>query len=155
MKDTDPIIINEQYHGCWWPGTTRSYGSRSHVIDLVPRNIPTKTLQGGMPFSLRWRHNGCDGVSNHQPHDCLLNRLFRRRSKKHRSASLAFERGIHRGPMNSPHKWPVTRKCFHLMTSSWISSDGKNAYAFQLKIYNLIWLEVMSGVCSTCQFENG
>ena len=24
----------------------------------------------------------CDGVSNHQPHDCLLNRLFRRRSKK-------------------------------------------------------------------------
>ena len=31
---------------------------------------------------LRWRHNGPDGVSNHQPHDCLLNRLFRRRSKK-------------------------------------------------------------------------
>ena len=32
--------------------------------------------------SLRWRHNGCDSVSNHQPHDCFLNRLFRRRSKK-------------------------------------------------------------------------
>ena len=31
---------------------------------------------------LRWRHNGCDSVSNHQPHHCLLNRLFRRRSKK-------------------------------------------------------------------------
>ena len=31
---------------------------------------------------LFWRHNGRDGVSNHQPHDCLLNRLFRRRSKK-------------------------------------------------------------------------
>ena len=30
---------------------------------------------------LQWRHNGRDGVSNHQPHDCLLNRLFRRRSK--------------------------------------------------------------------------
>ena len=29
-----------------------------------------------------WRHNGRDGVSNHQPHGCLLNRLFRRRSKK-------------------------------------------------------------------------
>ena len=40
---------------------------------------------------LRWRHNGHDGVSNHQPHDCLLNRLFGRRSKKrskHRVASL-------------------------------------------------------------------
>ena len=32
--------------------------------------------------SLRWRHNGRDSISNHQPHDCLLNRLFRRRSKK-------------------------------------------------------------------------
>ena len=28
------------------------------------------------------------------------------------SASLAFEWGIHRGPVNSPHKWPVTRKMF-------------------------------------------
>ena len=32
--------------------------------------------------TLRWRHDKRDGVSNHQPHDCLLNRLFRRRSKK-------------------------------------------------------------------------
>ena len=42
-------------------------------------------LQGSMPYksaSLHWRHNGHDSVSNHQLHDCLLNRLFRRRSKK-------------------------------------------------------------------------
>ena len=32
--------------------------------------------------TLRWRHDERDGVSNHQPHDCLLNRLFRRRLKK-------------------------------------------------------------------------
>ena len=32
--------------------------------------------------TLRWRHNDRDGISNHQPHDCLLNRLFRRISKK-------------------------------------------------------------------------
>ena len=32
--------------------------------------------------SLQWCHNGHDGVSNHQPHHRLLNRLFRRRSKK-------------------------------------------------------------------------
>ena len=31
---------------------------------------------------LHWRHNDHGGVSNHQPHGCLLNRLFRRRSKK-------------------------------------------------------------------------
>ena len=35
------------------------------------------------PFSITvWCHNGRDGVLNHQPHDCLLNRLFRRISKK-------------------------------------------------------------------------
>ena len=39
--------------------------------------------------------------------------------KQQSSASLAFVRGIHRWPVNSPHKGPVTRKCFHLMTSSW------------------------------------
>ena len=32
--------------------------------------------------SLQWRHNGRDCVSNHQPRRCLLNRPFRRRSKK-------------------------------------------------------------------------
>ena len=33
-------------------------------------------------ITLQWRHNGRDSVSNHQPHDCLLNRLFGRISKK-------------------------------------------------------------------------
>ena len=33
--------------------------------------------------------------------------------RKHQSsASLAFVWGIHRGPANSPYKWPVTRKMF-------------------------------------------
>ena len=31
---------------------------------------------------LQWRHNECDSVSNHQPHDCLLNRLIMHRLKK-------------------------------------------------------------------------
>ena len=46
-----------------------------------------------------------DGVSNHQPRDCLLKRLFRRRSKK---TSKLRVTGLCVG--NSPHKWPVTRK---------------------------------------------
>ena len=33
-------------------------------------------------------------------------------SKHQSSASLAFVWGIHRGPVNSPHKGPVTRKMF-------------------------------------------
>ena len=42
-----------------------------------------RTSNGENPFSsLQWRHNGRDGFSNHQPHDGLLNRLFRNRWKK-------------------------------------------------------------------------
>ena len=33
-------------------------------------------------------------------------------SKHQNSASLAFVQEIHRGPVNFPHKWPVTRKMF-------------------------------------------
>ena len=63
--------------------------------------------------TLQWHHNKRDCVSNHQPRDCLLNRLFRLRSKKTsklRVTSLCA--GNSPGPVNSPHKWPVTRKMF-------------------------------------------
>ena len=63
--------------------------------------------------SLQWRHSGHDSVSNYQPHDCLLNHLFRRRSKitsKLRVTGLCA--GNSPGPVNSPHKGPVTRKMF-------------------------------------------
>ena len=61
-----------------------------------------------------FHYNGRDSVSNRQPHDCLLNRLFRRRSKKTstlRVTGLCVQ-GIHRGPVSSQHKWTVTRKMF-------------------------------------------
>ena len=63
--------------------------------------------------SLHWRHNNHDGVSNHQPHACLLNRLFERRSKKTSKLRVTgLCAGNSPGPVNSPHKGPVTRKMF-------------------------------------------
>ena len=71
------------------------------------------TCTGTTLWLLQWRHNGLDSISNHQHHDCLLKHLFRHRLKKTQSStSLAFVRGIHRRPVNSPHKGPVTRKIF-------------------------------------------
>ena len=62
---------------------------------------------------LRWRHNDHDSVSNHQSHGCLLNRLFRRRSKKISKLSVTgLCAGNSPGPVNSPQKGPVTRKMF-------------------------------------------
>ena len=48
----------------------------------VTCDVTRYRLQGWDTQTLQWRHNEHDGVSNHQPHDCLLNRLFRHRSKK-------------------------------------------------------------------------
>ena len=68
-----------------------------------------------------WRHNERDGVSNYRRLDYNSTICSCADQRKHQSsASLAFVMGIHRGPVDSPHKGPVTRKLFpHLMTSSW------------------------------------
>ena len=64
-------------------------------------------------IKIRGRHIQRDGVSNHQPHDCLLNRLFRCRAKKISKLRVTgLCRGIHRWPVNSPHKGSVTWKMF-------------------------------------------
>ena len=72
------------------------------ALDLCSPNGKVSSQQ----IATLWRHNEHDGVSNHQLHDCLLDRLFKRRSKKTSSA------GIRRWPVNSLHRWPVTRKMF-------------------------------------------
>ena len=77
---------------------------------------------------LQWRHNERDGVSNHQPHECLLNRLFKAQIKENIKAPRHWPLweefiDVHRWPTNSPHKKAVTRKIFHLMTPSWYSND--------------------------------
>ena len=99
------LLIKNRIIGFSFPGISRHWNG---LKSLLWKTSILSTI------SLLWRQNGCDGVSNHQPRDCLLNRLFRRRSKKklQSSASLAFENGIHLWPVNSPHKGPVTRKMF-------------------------------------------
>ena len=64
-------------------------------------------------FALQWRRNERDGVSNHRRFDGLLNCLFRRGSKKTSKLRVSgLCEGIHRWPVNSPHKGPVTPRMF-------------------------------------------
>ena len=51
---------------------------RQKVKQVHHTSVPSDC--GHSPLPLHWRHNDHDGVSNHQPHGCLLNHLFRRRS---------------------------------------------------------------------------
>ena len=56
------------------------YDANNKAVDALSPYV-TRTWTA-IALALLWRHNGPDGVSNHQPHDCLLNRSFRCRLKK-------------------------------------------------------------------------
>ena len=119
---------------------------------LVSKQQSTATLQ--------WRHNGRDSVSNHQPHDCLLNRLFRRRSKKTSKLSVTG-----RWPVNSPHKWPVTRKMFPfddvilkimciVTTENDLSSKCRVKMKLMLSGYTCLLCSLYSSIFSHYKSEN-
>ena len=92
-------------------------------------------------FTLRWRQNGRNSVSNHQPGHCLLSLLFGRRSRKTsklRVTGLCV--GNSPGPVNSPHKGPVTRKMFpfdDVIMITW--------FKFKLHETYLIWTAYPQG----------
>ena len=78
--------------------------------NVPPRYFMQKSF---VQDSLQWCHDGHDGISDHQPHYCLLNRLFRRRSKrisKLRITGLCAGNSQLTGEF--PHKGPVMRKMF-------------------------------------------
>ena len=81
--------------------------------------------------SSQWHHNGHDGVLNHQPYYCFLNRLFRHRSKK---TSKLCVTGLCVG------NWPVTSEFPAQMAS----------YAENVSIS---WHHHVKLTWSCCQFQ--
>ena len=86
--------------------------------------------------------------------------------RKHQSsASLAFVREIHRGPVNFPHKWPVTRKMFPLddviMRHGWPNHNNPpmtDCMNKTIKAKDMVWIFVWHILCwynliSTSIFE--
>ena len=61
---------------------------------------------------LHWRYNDHDGVSNHQPHGCYSTVYSDADKKKSKLRVTGLCVGNSPGPVNSPHKGPVTRKMF-------------------------------------------
>ena len=62
--------------------------------------------------SLQWRHNAVASQISSVSTICSTICSDADQRKHQSSASLAFVMGIHRWPVNSPHKGPVTRKMF-------------------------------------------
>ena len=72
-----------KYSGVTYDFMVSNTGGTYDLADQIPSNHEIcHFLVVSKSLALQWRHNGHDSISNHQPHDCLLNRLFRCRSKK-------------------------------------------------------------------------
>ena len=99
LPSTKASIAYGKYSVCWCSKLNQSVNK--HDVDIAS------------PLSLQWRHNGHDGVSNHQPTIVYSTVYSGADQRKHQSSAwLAFARGVHRWPVNSPCKGPVRRKMF-------------------------------------------
>ena len=83
-----------------------------------------KTIKHSEPvfiLPLQWRHNGHNGVSNHQPRDCLRSRLFRRRSKETSSLHVS---GLCAGNSPVTGEFPAQRASNAENVSIWWRHHG-------------------------------
>ena len=115
-----------------YPISARQLHHYVTVIQWRHMNVssPHKSSIIQKSFPLSWRHHGAaDTICSHY-NDAIMGAMASQitnlmivysaacsgedQRKHQRSASLAFVQGIHRWPVNSPHKWPVTRKMFSI-----------------------------------------
>ena len=132
-----PSTIHQMITGLLWNEFTASNGNIIKIF--CTSTYKTYLTRSLWPSEAIWQY----GVSNHQPHGCLLNRLFRRRSKK---TSKLRVTGLCVGnspePVNSPHKGPVTRKIFPfddviMMTRTWTGNVRLVFHRYQLNTDDL------------------
>ena len=90
-------------------------------------------------ITLRWRHNEWDGVSNHQPHDYLLNRLSGRRSKKTPKPRVT---GLYAGNSPGTGELPAQMASYAETVSIWWRHHKKRSHQHERCIRYLINLHV-------------
>ena len=112
---------DSKVHGAYMgPAWARPGPSGSHVgpiiLDIWDYAYIYYNSICGLSQSLQWRHNGRDDVLNHRHIDCVLNRLFRRRSKK---TSKLWVTGLREGNSPVTGKLPAQRASNAVNISIW------------------------------------
>ena len=99
--------------------------------------------------SLQWRHNERDGVSNHQPHHCLLNRLFRAQIQE--TSKLRFT-GLCAGNSPVTGEFPAQMAC----------EAGNVSISWRHHVLTVIYMTLTLSsvnnfvtICSVVPFHNG
>ena len=122
-SDAKTLLQNRQYKKTRWKYDKRKYSVYIYIYIIDFGNIryhatfyetQRSTTEWYSIIALQWRHNERDGVSSLTSLTIVCSTVYSGADqRKHQSsASLAFVRGIHRRPVNSLHKGPVTRKMF-------------------------------------------
>ena len=116
---------------------------------LLSLEITLESLVWFVDSSLRWRHNGCDSVSNHQPHDCSLNRLFRRRSKKRSKVRVT---GLCVGISPGSGEFPAQMASNAENVSIWWRHHVKSMTFFERPLYAIGNNIILIAQCYTSSF---
>ena len=82
LCDMDEIVTVYMRYEITYVIMSYGWASKSSVRESIGTYAIQMRQYVGRILPVQWRHDGCDSVSNHQPHDCLLNGLFGRKSKK-------------------------------------------------------------------------
>ena len=101
-----------RFQSWWMPNHQLVHQPNNWLLTVMFHRCNVFTWHRHLFFiALQWRHNKHDSVSNHQPHDCLMNRLFGRRSKK---TSKLRVTGLCAGNSPGTGEFPaqITRKMF-------------------------------------------
>ena len=107
-----------------------------------PNDLLTFPIRfNAISYALQWRHNKCDGASNHRRLDCFLNCLLRRRSKKTSKLRVTV------------HKGPGTQKMFPfhdvIVALLHLAHSTKN-----MRLISLTALEALFLLSESCAYES-
>ena len=104
------LMLTDIIDAIWRHCATTIYyiSARSQYMIQIDNSLFVPSFGGTVP--LPWRAIATQITSRMIVYSMVNSSVDQRKHQS--SASLAFVRGIHRWPVNSPHKWPVTRKMF-------------------------------------------
>ena len=112
---------------------------------LVVTGFGFQCVSSNVCIALQWRHNGRDSLSNHQPHDCLLNSLFKRRSKK---TSKLRVTGLCAGNSPVTGEFPAQMASNAENVSIWWRHHGIARCVAQMNQIDMIVISISSSILS-------
>ena len=95
FKPKKIISTDDNEYKTWspkWPPFSPGLNVLKTLSDVVSQVGESGIAKLSQPLEIQWRYNERDGVSNHQPHDCLPNRLFKAQIKEN---------------IKAPRHWPL------------------------------------------------